>query len=178
MHWAIPSLLAAALPAAATSTYDSCKLVNAKIPGRISYRGTQIYNSSLSSYYGGQERELSPNCIFRPTTTAEVAHFVKLMTSNKCQSKFAVRGGGHTFCAGAANIDPGITVDMRLMNHVELSKDKKIVRVGGGAIWDTVYEHLVPHNLTAMGGRIPGIGVGGFATGGMCNPHGSVSNKS
>lgn len=84
-----------------------------------------------------------------------------------CTSKFAVRGGGPTFWTGAANIERGITIDMRLMNQVELSEDKKIARIGGGAVWDDAYSQLVPHNLTVMGGRIPGIGVGGFASGGQ-----------
>ncbi|KAE8370571.1 hypothetical protein BDV27DRAFT_140195 [Aspergillus caelatus] len=166
MYWSILHFLAAVLPAAVLATNNSCTLVESKIPGRISYPGSTTYNSSISSYYGDHERVLSPNCIFRPTTTAEVSKFVKLMTFNNSTSKFAVRGGGHTFWTGAANIEPGITVDMRLMNQVELSKDQKIARIGGGAVWDIAYSHLVPHNLTVMGGRIPGIGVGGFATGG------------
>lgn len=167
MYWSILHLLAAALPAAASAAHDSYKLVESEVPGRISYPGTTTYNSSISSYYGDQERALSPGCIFRPTTASEVSQFVKLMASDERESKFAVRGGGHTFWTGAANIGPGITVDMRLMNQVELSEDEKIARIGGGAVWDHAYPQLVPHNLTVMGGRIPGIGVGGFATGGQ-----------
>lgn len=166
MHWSLLHILAAALPAAATVGQDSCKVVASEIPGRISYPGSSVYKLSISSYYGGQERELQPSCVFRPTTTDEVSKFIKLMTSDKCQSKFAVRGGGHTFFAGASNIQPGITVDMRLMNSIELSEDKKTASIGGGAIWDDVYTQLAPQNLTVLGGRVPGIGVGGFATGG------------
>ncbi|KAE8371852.1 hypothetical protein BDV26DRAFT_302427 [Aspergillus bertholletiae] len=166
MYWPILHLLVAALPATASTTQDPCKLVESKIPGRISYPSTTTYNASIASYYGDSERELSPGCIFRPTTTSEVSQFVKLMTAGSGTNQFAVRGGGHTFWSGAANIDRGITVDMRLMNQVELNGDKKIARIGGGAVWDDAYSQLVVHNLTVMGGRIPGIGVGGFATGG------------
>jgi len=166
MHWFILHFLAAALPTAAAAKQGSCEAVAAKLPGRISYPDSKTYNLSISSYYGGQERALQPSCVFRPTTTDEVSQFVKIMTSDTCQSKFAVRGGGHTFCAGAANIEPGITVDMRLMNHIELSKDKKVASIGGGTVWDDAYSQLAPHNLTVLGGRVPGIGVGGFATGG------------
>ncbi|KAB8266935.1 hypothetical protein BDV30DRAFT_247247 [Aspergillus minisclerotigenes] len=166
MYWTILHILAVALPTTAFATNHACKLVESKISGRISYPGTTTYNSSIASYYGDQERALSPNCIFRPTTTAEVSEFVKLVTSNNSTSKFAVRGGGHTFWTGAANIESGITVDLRLINQVELSEDKTIARIGGGAVWDIAYSQLVPYNLTVMGGRIPGIGVGGFATGG------------
>ncbi|KAL6238475.1 hypothetical protein BDW75DRAFT_201416 [Aspergillus navahoensis] len=166
MYWSVLHLLAVALPATALVTHDPCRLVESKLPGRISYPGSTTYNASLSSYYDDQERALRPGCIFRPSNTSEVSQFVKLMTADKRRPQFAVRGGGHTLWTGAANIGPGITVDMRLMDHVELSEDKKIARIGGGAVWDHVYPQLVPHGLTVMGGRIPGIGVGGFASGG------------
>jgi FAD/FMN-containing dehydrogenase len=166
MYWSILRLLAAALPIAASVANPSCKLIESKIPGRISYPGTTTYNSSISSYYGGQERALSPSCIFSPTNTLEVSQFVKLMTSGN-QSKFAVRGGGHTLWTGAANIQPGITVDMRLMDQLALSEDKTIASIGGGAVWDHIYPQLVPLNLTVMGGRVPGLGIGGFSTGGQ-----------
>lgn len=156
--------LAAALPAVA-SVAQTCKLLDAKIPGSVFYPASTTYNSSLSSYYSGQERELSPGCIFRPTSTAEVSEFVKLVTSSK-GTHFAVRGGGHTIWTGAANVDGGITVDMRLMNSVVLSKDQKIAHLGAGAVFSDIYPQLVPYNLTVMGGRVPGIGAGGFVTGG------------
>ncbi|KAL8783547.1 MAG: hypothetical protein Q9213_004537 [Squamulea squamosa] len=169
MYRSILHLLVAALPAAVSAApqQNCCQLVDSKIPGRISYPGSTTYNSSIASYYGDSERELSPSCIFRPTTTSEVQQFVQLVTSGNCVNKqFAVRGGGHTYWTGAANIQPGITVDMRVMNSLQLSADRKIAGIGGGALWDQIYPQLVPYDLTVMGGRIPGIGVGGFATGG------------
>ncbi|KAJ5520276.1 hypothetical protein N7463_000729 [Penicillium fimorum] len=171
MHWSTLYLLAVTGLAAASPVQDPCKALESKIPGRVSYPGSTTYNASVSSYFSGQERALSPGCIFRPTDTSEVSQFVKLVTSDDYKTNFAVRGGGHTLWTGAANIDSGITVDMRLINQVELSEDHKIVRIGGGAVWDHAYEKLVPYNLTVMGGRIPGIGVGGFATGGGITFH-------
>lgn len=170
MYRSILHLLVAALPVAVSAApkYNCCQVVDSKIPGRIYYPGSATYNSSVASYYGDSERELSPSCIFRPTTTPEVQDFVHWVTSGTCKNnQFAVRGGGHTYWSGAANIQPGITVDMRVMNKLQLSADKKIAGIGGGALWDQIYPQLVPYNLTVMGGRIPGIGVGGFATGGQ-----------
>ncbi|KAL7934398.1 hypothetical protein V8C35DRAFT_302486 [Trichoderma chlorosporum] len=164
MHLSGLHLLAAALPAAA-SVAQTCQRLDAQIPGRVSYPDSTTYNASISSYYSGQERDLSPSCIFRPTNTSEVAQFIKLVT--QCgDTKFAIRGGGHTLWPGAANVDDGITVDMRLMNSLDLSKDHKIARLGAGAVFSDIYPQLVPYNLTVMGGRVPGIGAGGFVTGG------------
>ena len=53
------------------------------------------------------------------------------------------------------------------MNSVNLSEDKKVVSLGTGGIWSDAYAKLVSFNLTVMGGRVEGIGIGGLATGGM-----------
>ena len=53
--------------------------------------------------------------------------------------------------------------------HVRLRihPDGGVARLGAGAVWSDVYRELVPRNLTVMGGRVTGIGVGGFITGGL-----------
>jgi FAD binding domain len=152
---------------------DICQRIDARIPGRISYPGDSVYSDSQSSYYTAQERDLSPGCIFRPQKTSEVSQFVKLIhadggdgNASYSTPQFAIRGGGHTLFSGAANIAGGITIDMRAMDSLVLSEDRKMVSIGGGGIWSHIYPQLVPHNLTVLGGRIPGIAIGGFATGG------------
>ncbi|KAI1867684.1 uncharacterized protein JN550_006825 [Neoarthrinium moseri] len=151
------------------STTRYCELVDSLIPGSVSYADNPVYRESLSSYYSGQESDLRPGCIFSPKSASEVSLFVKTVTSKQDCSispQFAVRSGGHTIWSGAANIDGGITVDLRAMNTLELSEDKTVAYVGVGGIWSEIYAQLVPYNLTIMGGRVAGIGVGGLATGG------------
>jgi FAD/FMN-containing dehydrogenase len=155
-------------------TKNICRILESRLPERVSFPTDAAYNASLHSYYAEQEREISPGCIFRPFTTAEVSQFVKLVNevsrrgqSNYTEPIFAIRGGGHTLFSGAANLDGGVTVDLRLMNSMVLSKDKRMASLGGGSIWSNVYPQLVVHNLTVLGGRVPGIGVGGFTLGGM-----------
>lgn len=156
-----------------TDNIDPCKLIESRIPSRISYPNDRVYNESLSSYYSAQESDLQPACIFTPRDAAEVSAFIKVIahtceqTPNTAkQPQFAIRSGGHTIWGGAANIEGGITIDMRAMNSVVLSDDKKVASLGPGGIWSEIYEQLVPYNLTVMGGRVAGIGVGGLATGG------------
>lgn len=149
-----------------------CQLVDSQIPGRVSYSGSSAYISSQSNYYTGEERDLEPGCVFRPTKTSDVSHFVKLVAASNSTStpEFAVRCGGHSFFAGAANIDGGVTIDLRSLDSFELSADQRTASVGGGSVWsENVYPNLEPHNLTVAGGRITGVGVGGFVTGGGLN---------
>lgn len=148
-----------------------CQQVDSQLPGRVSYSGSSAYISSQSDYYTGEERDLQPGCVFRPTKTSDISHLVKLVaaSNNTSTPEFAVRCGGHSFFAGAANIDGGVTIDLRSLDLFELSADRKTASVGGGSIWsEDVYPNLVPHNLTVAGGRITGVGVGGFLTGGKC----------
>ncbi len=168
---ATASQAASASTASQVSGLTSCQRIASQLPGRISYSGDSIYANSISSYYAEQPRDLDPGCIFTPTSTADVSKFVKLVTENgtttSSSPQFAIRSGGHKYIADAANINGGITVDLRSLNNVTLNKDLTVASVGGGAIWSNdVYPNLVTHNLTASGARLPGIGVGGFLTGG------------
>lgn len=121
----------------------------------------------MGTYYSEEEREIQPVCVFSPTSTTQVSQFVKLITARGSTSQFAVRSGGHTYIGGAANAQGGITVDMRGIHDVTFSQNFSVVSIGGGAVWSSdVYPSLVEHNLIAAGARLPGIGIGGFVTGG------------
>ncbi|EFX03777.1 FAD-binding domain containing protein [Grosmannia clavigera kw1407] len=161
-------ILVPVLSAVAVSAHiTTCQVVDAMIPGRVIFSNDTIYTSTQSSYYSGEERDLTPDCIFMPTTASEVSQFVKTVGVRKGKDAlFAIRGGGHTLWSGAANIEGGITVDMRLINQTVLSADGKIASLGAGARWRDVYPQLTPHNVTVMGGRLGSLGVGGFLSGG------------
>jgi len=69
---------------------------------------------------------------------------------------------------GGSNADSeGFTIDLHHLNHLELSEDEKSVRVGPGLKWEKVFGPLMQKNLTVVGGRDPGVGVGGYLIGGM-----------
>ncbi|KAK1955991.1 FAD-binding domain-containing protein [Colletotrichum sublineola] len=176
--------LVAVLPAVVVSTGPTtCEVLKTQFPGRvISSNDAASYASAQSSYYSGQERNMKPNCIFMPTTAAEVSEFVKTMIPRQASdARFAIRGGGHTLWSGAANIDGGVTVDMRLINQTVLSADKKVASLGAGGRWHDVYHQLTPYNVTVMGGRIGTLGVGGFLSGGgmtfLARRHGWASDN-
>ncbi len=158
------------LPIAA-ATGSICSTLAAELSGRVYMPNSVGYNNSQSDYYSAQERELAPSCVVRPSDTADVSRFMRLINhgNDSCSAqKFAVRSGGHTLFSGAANIQGGVTLDMRSINQVVISDDRQVVRTGGGSVFSDVYPQLVPHNLTVMGGRMPGIAAGGFVTGGEC----------
>ena len=69
--------------------------------------------------------------------------------------------------AGASNIQSGLTIDLARLNQIQVSQDKTLTQVGAGNHWIDVYSRLVEQQLTVIGGRVAGIGVGGLTLGGM-----------
>ena len=59
-----------------------------------------------------------------------------------------------------------MVLDLSGLNRVELLDEGDVVAVGPGATWDAVYEMLERNELTVVGGRVMGVGVGGLVLGG------------
>ena len=153
------------------ATTIQCAALKVLLGDKVSFPSSAVYTVSLNEYFSAQERELIPNCIISPQGSKDVATAVyALNAANKIGIggvRFAVRGQGHTPWAGAANIDGGITIDMRAMNNISINEDQTITSVGGGAQWLDVYLTLDALGLSVPGGRVASVGVGGLITGGM-----------
>lgn len=109
-------------------------------------------------------------CFLTLMDAFEVALALKLLTFTRLQ--FAVRSGGHNPNPGFSSIDEsGILLDLSALSDIKLSSDKKVASIGPGATWDIVYEQLEKEELTVVGGRVKGIGVGGLMLGGKSHSH-------
>jgi hypothetical protein len=170
---ATPILLAALLSYYQSSLVNipsiQCALLSASLRGKVSYPNSDVYASSTNSYWSVFESSIQPNCIVTPETADDVSKTVKLIKYFNYASvcKFAIRGGGHTPWAGSANIEEGVTIDMRRIKSVSLSGDETVAKVGAGAIWEDVHREMDRNGLSIIGGRASSVGVGGLTTGGM-----------
>ncbi|KAF2802245.1 FAD-binding domain-containing protein [Mytilinidion resinicola] len=156
------------------STGSCCDTLDYFLPGKV-HDDTILdldaaYEASLASYYSQQEQSLNPTCIVIPTTNEDVATAVFILNTAYKLSlsgcKFAIRSGGHTPQAGAANIEGGITIDLQQLNQVTISTDKSFAGIGPGNRWINIYPTLDAQGLTMVGGRVSTVGVGGLMTGG------------
>lgn len=104
-------------------------------------------------------------CFISVQNNLELALALKLVTV--FQATFAVRSVGHNPNAGFASVgQTGVVLDLSAMNEIVLSTQKDYVSVGPGATWDQVYSTLEQDQLTVVGGRVAGVGVGGLLLGG------------
>lgn len=58
----------------------------------------------------------------------------------------------------------GVTIDVKKINAVSISSDKRSCKVGRVATYDLAYTPLDAIGLMIAGGRIHGVGAGGIAT--------------
>ncbi|RYP42180.1 hypothetical protein DL768_010379 [Monosporascus sp. mg162] len=130
--------------------------------------GTEEYEKENGSYFSAFENEIKPSYIVKPTSVKQVQDLIEALRphvlSGEC--RLAIRGHGHTPFAGSANVQKGVTIDMRGFKGVTLSEDKSAVQIGVGETWATVYAELEKHGLTVAGGRVGRVGVAGFILGG------------
>lgn len=78
---------------------------------------------------------------------------------------FAVRGGGHGALKGLANVQDGVTIDLRGLNSIEPLENNSIVAVGSGQSVGNVYTALQPLGIAVSSGRSYDVGVGGSTLG-------------
>lgn len=97
---------------------------------------------------------------------SEIVKVLVGASTNGIKCLFAVRSGGHTPWAGAANIDNGVTIDLSNLNNITFQPESNVTSIGPGATWDEVYLALEPLGQMVGGGRSSTVGVGGLSLGG------------
>ncbi|PQE11747.1 Bifunctional solanapyrone synthase protein [Rutstroemia sp. NJR-2017a WRK4] len=130
---------------------------------RLILRNTTEYDELNASYLSALESDLSPACIFLPSTREEIAEFIKIISPfvDTGDVAFAIRGAGQVPLPGAANIANGITMDLRNLTGVELADGH--VSVAAGERWSSVYSKLSAVGLATTGSRSGNGGIGGLA---------------
>ncbi|KAF2757954.1 FAD-binding domain-containing protein [Pseudovirgaria hyperparasitica] len=156
-----------------TKTALSTELSTA-LPESVFFGAHPSFHESISSYFGLAQQSVIPECIVKPLTAQEVSTAIKIIKRHYDESirdgsphpTFAIRSGGHNYVVTAATARDGIVFDLRLLNSVELSEDRKSVTIGPGATWSAVSSVLDPLGLAVAAGRNAAVGVGGLALGG------------
>ncbi|CEN60353.1 hypothetical protein ASPCAL02794 [Aspergillus calidoustus] len=131
------------------------------LPGKVIIPSDEAYSTLTGSYFAQQSR-LHPACYVLPTSAEDVSISVQKPAKTP-DAAFAIRGGGRSWNPGAANIDGGVTIDMRNLNLVSVDEETSIVSIGGGACFGDVHAVLGPKGLAIVGGFLTGRGISMFS---------------
>lgn len=142
-----------------TTVLDACKALQPS--NKVYYALSPPYTSNQLRYLASTTQ--TPGCLFLPTQPNEIANALTLIGQKRIA--FAVSSGRHASNKGFSTTQ-GIQIDMKGFQQVKLSSDKSYVDIGSGNIWDNVYQTLEGTGVNIVGGRVTGVGVGGFLTGG------------
>jgi len=104
-----------------------------------------------------------PDEVVSCSTTDDVVAAIK--RARAANLRVAVRGGGHSI-AGLSAIEGGMLIDLAPMNGVQVDPERKLAKVGGGAIWSEVDQATQAHGLATPGGVVSDTGVAGLTLGG------------
>ncbi|OOF97839.1 hypothetical protein ASPCADRAFT_513492 [Aspergillus carbonarius ITEM 5010] len=138
---------------------DAVKALEEAFPSQVLLPGTPEYTELSHSYLSVLESDITPACIFRPTSNEEISTFLKLTRG----TPFAIRGGGQQPLPGCANIPDGITLDLGLLTDIEVNEDTSTISIAAVERWGNAYDVLAPKNLAVTGGRSAKGGIGGLA---------------
>ncbi|KAF4435962.1 FAD binding domain-containing [Fusarium acutatum] len=119
----------------------------------------QRYKECQNSYWDARQRERTPYCFFQPLDASQVS--AALVEVVRARAPFTIKSGGHSVRLGSS-CSEGFQFDLVKLNHIDISADKKTVRLGPGSNWGTVLPELEKHGVITPGGRDAGVGVGGF----------------
>ncbi|KAL2038088.1 hypothetical protein N7G274_009035 [Stereocaulon virgatum] len=142
----------------------TCNILGAILTNVTSQPGSAPYFEQQADYWSNQQAETLPACRVRPQSARDVS--ASLLVTKFFRCPFAVKSGGHACFAGASNIQSGLTIDLANLNVIQVSDDRTLTQVGAGNLWGNVYSQLDRLQLSVIGGRVAGIGVGGLTLGG------------
>lgn len=122
------------------------------------------YTTELHDYWSLACGDLKPTCIVYPSSAQEVATIVKEL--HQTTDFFAVKSGGHMPNTGFAGVQDGVLISTKHLNQVVYHDDDKTADIGPGLSWEDAQKGLDGTGRTIVGGRMGGVGIGGYMLGG------------
>src|SRR4051794_15283350 len=132
-----------------------------RLHGGVHEPGSPAYDECCTLFNTMIERR--PRYVVEPLAVEDVVAVLAFARDHDLP--IAVRAGGHSV-AGLSLCDDGVVLDVRRMADIEIDANRRMVRVGGGAIWADVDRALQAHGLATTGGRVSTTGVAGLTLGG------------
>ncbi|CAE6490275.1 hypothetical protein RSOLAG22IIIB_08836 [Rhizoctonia solani] len=149
---------------------QTCKTIAKSISskGGVYYWGHPLYIKGNKHWASSSSQDSA--CVVEPASAEDVSRILQIVA--KTSTPFGIRSGGHATNAGFSST-PGVQIALFKFSGVKYNKapaaaDGSVgtVEYGSGLVWDDVYAALEPYGVNVVGGRVTGVGVGGFTLGG------------
>lgn len=138
---------------------------DARVP--FATKGSDRFASLQSSFTGPYE-EAAPQAIVLPQDADQARQVVEYCLSQELP--LVVRGGGHDMYGRFTALD-AVCIDLRHLSSVNVSTDKKTVKVGGGITSIQLVEELAKHDLQVPIGSCGTVGFTGWCLVGGFGPY-------
>ncbi|THU95256.1 FAD-binding domain-containing protein [Dendrothele bispora CBS 962.96] len=135
------------------SSSDACASLVALLPDDVHFPGSSEFAKDVLHYVESSVQ--NSTCSVEPQSVDDVGNVLKIIGEI----------GGHTSNANFSSTT-GVQISMTAFDDVIYDSATSTVKIGTGQTWDTVYAKLEPLEINVVGGRIPGVGVGGLILGG------------
>ncbi|KJA17158.1 hypothetical protein HYPSUDRAFT_70899 [Hypholoma sublateritium FD-334 SS-4] len=137
----------------------------------VFYPGESLYEKGIFHWASSSTQQ--SKCVVEAGTPSDVG--IILVILGQTRTPFAVKSGGHATNPGFSSTSD-IHISLYRFSEVNYNSTSNTADVGTGLIWDDVYAALESFGVNVLGGRVSGIGVGGFLLGGgyswMTNQYG------
>jgi FAD/FMN-containing dehydrogenase len=144
----------------AAARWDLARLAG-EMKGQVITAGDAEYERARRVWNGMIDRR--PAGIARCVDADDVAAAIAF--ADQAQLPVAVRGGAHNI-AGNATCDGGLVIDLGVMKRIEVDRDARRARAGGGVTWGEFDRASQRDGLATTGGLMPSTGIAGFTLGG------------
>ncbi len=137
------------------------RALDSRIGGDAFHRGEPGYAELAVSPFPNLEVPWRPEVVVRCADVEDVRAAVGFAAANGLG--VAPRGGGVGWHGAAADT---VLLDLSAIAGVEIDRERRIARVGGGAIWRDVSRELASFGLVGAAPQFPRLGVAGHVLGG------------
>lgn len=144
--------------------------------GQVHLPGTRGYDVGRSAWNTSVDQR--PAAVAEPATAAEVSALVRAAAETGL--RVAAQTTGHN-AGPLGSLDGVVLVRLTALADVAVDPEARVARVGGGARWHDVVEAAGAHDLAALHGSAPDVGVTGYSLGGglgwYARQHGLQANS-
>lgn len=132
----------------------------AAVTGRVVVPSDPDYDEVRAGFNGMIDKR--PLAILRVADETDVAVGIRL--AREFDLPLAIRAGGHS-APGFGNVDDGLVIDVRELQHVVIDEDAQTISCGSGLSWKQFDAVTSAHGLAVTGGRVSGTGIAGLTIG-------------